>query len=196
MRDARGATGRNLETGEVEPDKVKQAGCWLGAVGYMIMFDQVGTSYRPLSTVAIQGATFTRALEYFVPEVSEPEREALYALRCSFVHDFSLINVGKGANQQLRELRTHHFILDDAEQSGPVVRLPLHRWDGELAHCRKGNATWVNLRSLGDLAETVFKRLIALQEKGELTIALTGGLLELQRRYAMTIYPGLHMQES
>ena len=39
MRDARSASGRNIETGVVE-DAAK-AGNWVGTVGYLIMLDQV-----------------------------------------------------------------------------------------------------------------------------------------------------------
>jgi hypothetical protein len=35
--------------------------------------------------------------------------------------------------------------------------------------------------------------LVDLHRRDELAIALPGGLAELQRRYAMTIYPGLRL---
>jgi hypothetical protein len=152
----------------------------------LMMFDQVGKTFRPAGVPAAANPPVVEALRRFAPQVGASEREALYALRCSLLHDFGLVNVGSPR-------RTHHFLLDDAEQVEAVVRLPPQPWDGQLAHCRIFNATWINLRSLGDLAEEVFTRLTDLHEKDELVIALPGGLAELQRRYAMTIRPGLRM---
>lgn len=189
LRDARVVTGRDVTTGEVEEDKQELAGRWLGAVGYMTLFDQIGSAYRPSNQAELAGQHFLKALQYFAPEIGELERDALYALRCSFVHDYSLINIPTMGNQQVRERRTHHFMLTAADEGGPIVKLPVQRWDGDVDHCRLSNATWVNLRALGDLAEKVFHRLISHHEAGTLTIALPGGLNELQSRYAMTIRP-------
>ncbi|MFC4080904.1 hypothetical protein [Amycolatopsis samaneae] len=195
LRDARQATGRNLNTGEVEPEEVERVGCWLGAVGYMTMFDLVGSVFKPAHAIELAGQPFIRTLQYFAPEIGEVERDALYSLRCSFVHDFSLVNVPATGSQQARERRTHHFMLNDADETGPIVKLPPQRWDGDLNHVRLLNATWVNLRSLGDLAEEVYKELVMLHDNGELVLALSGGLDELKRRYAMTVRPGLRLQE-
>ncbi|WP_328448775.1 MULTISPECIES: hypothetical protein [unclassified Amycolatopsis] len=156
LREARQATGRNPETGRIEPGSGALSGNWLGAVGYLMLVDQVGSAYRPAGVPAVPGPPVVRALRYFAPGVGEPEREALYALRCSLVHDFGLVSVGGPG-------RTHHFMLDDAE-GGPIVRLPPEPWDGRAGHCRRFNATWVNLRALGDLAEDVFRRLSTLPE--------------------------------
>ncbi|WIX78758.1 hypothetical protein QRX50_46775 [Amycolatopsis carbonis] len=190
LRDARVVTGRDVTTGEVEVDKQDLAGRWLGAVGYMTFFDQIGSAYRPGNVPELVfGPTFIKALRYFAPEIGEAEREALYALRCSFVHDYSLVNVPSQGSQAVRELRTHHFMHTAPDETGTIVRLPRQRWDGIGGNCRINNATWVNLWALGDLAETVFRRLAKLHETGDLEIALPGGLSELQRRYSMTVRP-------
>ncbi|WP_410626336.1 hypothetical protein [Amycolatopsis sp. cmx-8-4] len=145
LREARRATGRDRETGRIEPGKAALSGNWLGAVGYLLLVDQVGSACRA------PGPPVVRALRQFAPRVGEPEREALYALRCSLVHDFGLVTVGGPG-------RTHHFMPADAAGSGPVVRLPPEPWDGRVEHCRRLNATWVDLRALGDLAEEVVRR--------------------------------------
>ncbi|WP_336160088.1 hypothetical protein [Amycolatopsis sp. VC5-11] len=155
----------------------------------MTFFDQVGSAYRPRNVAELAGQSFIRALRYFAPELDEGEREALYALRCSFVHDYSLVNVPTMGSARVRELRTHHFMLTAPSGDGSVVRLPSRYWNGDISHCRLSNATWVNLWALGDLAEKVFSRLADLRSNGNLAIALEGGLRELQRRYAMTIRP-------
>lgn len=189
LRDARIVTGRDLETGQVDPSQSVAAGRWLGAVGYMTLFDQVGSAYRLRNVAELSGQPFTKALRYFAPELGEREREALYALRCSFVHDYSLVNVPTNGSIRVRELRTHHFMLTAPSGEGDIVKLPVQRWDGDIAHCRLRNATWVNLWALGDLAETVFSRLVDSFNEGKLAIAVAGGLQELQRRYAMTVRP-------
>jgi hypothetical protein len=170
LREARRATGRNRETGRIEPGRAALSGNWLGAVGYLLLIDRVGSACRP------PGPPVVRALRSCAPRMGESEREALYALRCSLVHDFGLVNVGGPG-------RTHHFMLDDfrdgAERPGPVVRLPPEPWDGRVEHCRRFNATWVDLRALGDLAEEVFA---GLHPAGE-----PAGP---RRRYPVTHHPG------
>jgi hypothetical protein len=164
LHEARQATGRNGETGEIEPGTAALGGSWLGAAGYLMLLDQVGSAARP----GAPGPPVVRALRYFAPRVGEPEREALYALRCSLVHGFGLVNVGGPG-------RTHHFMLAGAEQAGPVVRLPPQPWDGRVEHCRRLNATWVDLRSLGDLAEDVFRRFASRTTSRRFPVAVHRG---------------------
>jgi len=189
LRDARGTTGRYLVSGRVNVKRQQRAGCWLGALGYMVMLDQIGECFRPADADSPSAGTpdFIKALTYFADEVRDPERQALYALRCCFAHDYSLVNIpaGRGA---LDRQRLHHFLLD-AEETGPLVTLPGTPWDGNLARRPRYTATRVNLRSLGDLGEAVYTRLRHLHENQELRIALPGGAAELRARYAFTVYP-------
>ena len=94
VRDARQMTGRNLTTGIVEDES--QAGSWLGALGYLVMLDQVGQCFRPtpLPREAPHPANVAKALTYFAPKLGDDEILALYALRCAFVHDYGLSSWG------------------------------------------------------------------------------------------------------
>lgn len=184
LRDARGATGRYLATGEVSP-KRRASGSWLGALGYMVMLDQIGECFSPANASSLPGdpPDFIKALTYFAEEIPDRERQALYALRCCFAHDYSLVNISTRSDRQ------HHFRLSDDPAPCPLVDLPAVPWDGNLVRRSIGTATRVSLRRLGDLAESVYARLLDLHSRRELNIALPGGAKELRGRYAFTVYP-------
>jgi hypothetical protein len=184
LRDARGASLRNVATGWADEDTWDDhSHSWLGAVGYMVLLDQLGSSIRPLRArnAGRPPEAFLRAIHDYSPEVTAAEREALYALRCCFVHDYSLVN------RSGRQDRQHHFQLF-ATHDPILVRLPDEPWDGApvlLAdperHAR--TTTHVNLRKLGDLVETIVRRAAALASQGRLEIALAGGTNEMALRY-------------
>jgi hypothetical protein len=160
----------------------------LGALGYLVMLEQIGKCYRPAGAVARTSHSLVNALAFFAPAFGDAEAYALWSLRCSFAHDYGLINDKNKKDSRL----VHHFILDASEDPAvPVAKLPSVGWDGKLNNLRKWNATLIDLRALGDLAEEVFKCLLTVHEQGNLEIALKGGLFELQSRYALTIWPGL-----
>lgn len=194
LRDARAATGRYLASGEVGL-KPERSGSWLGAVGYMVMLDQIGECYRPANAGPLPKGTpdFIRALTYFAEDMPDPERQALYALRCCFVHDYSLVNIPTAGNAEIKAQRQHHFLLGDDPAPCPVVQLPAERWGGDLGYRPRRMATRVSLRRLGDLAESVYARLLDLHERRELRIALPGGAAELRARYAFMVYPDVRL---
>jgi len=72
LRDARAATGRYLATGEVSP-KQRGSGSWLGALGYMVMLDQIGECFRPANASSLPHGTpdFIKALTYFADEIQD-----------------------------------------------------------------------------------------------------------------------------
>jgi len=61
LRDARMATGRDLDTG----DSVRQfdGGYWLGSIGYMVLVEQIGVCFRPRGVRAKSSRPFERALD-------------------------------------------------------------------------------------------------------------------------------------
>jgi hypothetical protein len=89
-----------MATGEVSP-KRRASGSWLGALGYMVMLDQIGECFRPANATPLPNATpdFIKALTYFAEEIPDRERQALYALRCCFTHDYSLVNITARSDQ-------------------------------------------------------------------------------------------------
>jgi hypothetical protein len=110
----------------------QRAGCWLGALGYMVMLDQIGECFRPTDADSPGAGTpdFIKALTYFADEVRDPERQALYALRCCFAHDYSLVNIpaGKGAldRQRLHHLRNGADYCGESEEERGDNRRQLH----------------------------------------------------------------------
>lgn len=177
LRDARGATGRNLVTGIIVKPELTCS--WLGAVGYLILLDQIGTCFKPHGDAVVEGNTINRALSYFT-DLSTSDRNALYALRCAFAHDYSLVNENPHS-----QVRTHHFMIL-SDQNFPVVKHPLQSWNGDYALRTKSNATIVNVRELGEVVERVYRKLIDLAKSGNLQVILPGGFTELMSRYRIT----------
>ena len=178
LRDARKISGRNLTTGQ--PDTANQCGhlgSWSGAMCYLTILDQIGECYRPNAKAQIpNGFAIKKALKYFTT-LSDPEIDAIYALRNAFFHDFSLYN-RNAAHQSLQ----HTFTVDNHPTNNVVV-LPATPWDGQMANRTAHNNTYINLKALGDLVEDIYKSLITLESSGTLTLDLPGGNSELLDRY-------------
>lgn len=178
LRDTRQATGRNLDTGEKKV--VGNHGCWLGAIGYLVLLDQIGTTLKPKGAARATGNTINIALTYFT-SLNKAERCALYALRCAFAHDFSLVNIPP-AKARDRVLLQHHFIVDRGD-NGRFIELPTIPWDGDIQNLDRSYMTYVNLEALGDMFEDIYHQLLNSSVRNELEIALPGGAEELLAKY-------------
>ena len=186
VRDSRLATGRNLDSGEVEQPEL--AGGWLGALGYLVTLDQIGKCFRPkdLRRQPAHNAPLVKALTHFArdPTLSDNEILAIYALRCGFAHDYGLVSrsrVGRNA------YRLNHRFLLFSDAGSPLVELPDPLWDGEWSTSRFTSRTKLNVRKLGDLVERIVADLLAAYKSQELVLAVPGGVDELFARFAMTI---------
>ncbi|MBC9934412.1 hypothetical protein [Chitinophaga qingshengii] len=179
IRDARKFTGRNIETGQIEIYDNNVNGCWLGAIGYLILLDQIGKCFKP-STISInfqsKTASIVRTLQYF-SDLQDSERYCIYALRCALAHDYGLYNIN-GREPAL----THHFLLR-ANSTTPLIELPKDQWDGKISTRNPENCTTVNLLALGDLVENIFESLKTMASQNQLEIILQGGTEELSSRY-------------
>jgi hypothetical protein len=177
LREARLMTARSKMNGEPDTsNKFGYLGHWLGAMGYMIILDQIGKCYRPKgkSRITNKKSNIIKSLIYYT-SLSEDEIIALYALRNAFFHDFGLFNKDNTKN-------FHHFLVDN-HPTNPVVVLPKEKWDGDLNNLKRKNTTYVNLKTLGDLVESIYTKLIEYEGKNELFIELKGGASELLTRY-------------
>ncbi len=184
LRNIRLITGRNQDTGIALPHGY--LGNWIGAIGYLTILDQIGKCYRPLSKSKITPAnmpSIQKALVYFT-NLIEDERIAIYALRNAFHHDFSLLNRDE---QKKRAKYIHHFIVD-ATPTSPLIKIPTTKWDGKIENLNQENHTYVNLQAFGDLVEKIYKTLLELESKNELSLELDGGESELQARYLFCHY--------
>lgn len=119
-----------------------------------------------------------KALKLFTL-LNDDKIDAIYALRCSFAHDYSLFNIPTNGKPSL----FHYFQVHQGE-NGEVVYLPEVRWDGNHQNQTPQNLTKVNLELLGDLVEGICTNLKNLAEKDELEIMLTDGSDELIYRYS------------
>lgn len=179
LKDARKMTGRNLETGEKDDtNKFGHLGSWLGTIGYFSLLDQIGNCFRKVNgpTIEANKSGIIKALKNFT-DLQDDHIDALYALRNSFAHDFSLQNIGR------RTGLTHHFKVDNSS-SNPVVILPECNWDGVIQNKNSNNETYVNLQAFGDLVESICAKLTKLTKSEEIEIVLEGGKEELISRYS------------
>jgi hypothetical protein len=164
LQDIRGAAERHGDTGQVLAGGRSQS--WLAATSYLMLLDQVGTCFKLLGKPVTGANSFLHALDHFTVLTNEAEREALYALRNAFAHDYALFNVNRN-----NALRTHAFRLD-ANPVDPVVILPANRWGGDFDNLTPSMATRVNLRAVGDLVEGVVDALRRHHSVGELEVRL------------------------
>lgn len=177
LQHSRFATNRDEKTGEKKNNR--KHGSWLGTVGYMIVLDHIGNKFnicksesriieiaKKLNKSVEKVPSLIRAPGYF-SDLSNDKIFALYALRCSLVHDFFLYN-NKDKNYM------HHFSVTEGD--GEIVTLPNIKWDGNLKN-RNINVTVVNLEAFSDLVEEIHEKLLEFAKKGMLKIN-TGITLE------------------
>jgi hypothetical protein len=175
LTDARGATGRHLDTGSVvTPDHTRS---WLGATGYLILLDQVGTCFQRAGTKVAADNPIARALKQFSHVADDTRVDAIYALRHGLAHDYALFNANsKHPNRQ-------HAFNFTADAHTPLVVLPQRPWSGSYSAIHHQEITVINLRALGDLAEEVVANLRQLHEQQSLGITM--GIAEFMIRYGL-----------
>lgn len=189
LRDARHVTGRDAVTGDVVDED--STGFWLGVVGYMILLDQIGTCFSPLGAPAQNNQPgFLKALSNFT-DLGEDDRQTLYALRCCLAHDYALTNIPKQGKH--KQVRTRAFTL--FRSSDPILMNRAKPWGGRT-HPLPEQITMVNVRAFAELCEEVVAKLIRAAEHGEIEVALTGGVAELEQRYTFRIGPQPSPDES
>lgn len=182
LRTSRHITGRNVDTGAVDGSNIcGYLGSWNGAMGYITILEQIGRCYRPDSKQknTTNASFIKKALEYFTT-LSVAEINAIYALRNAFFHDFSLLNKDNTTN-------FHRFRVDN-HPTNQVVILPTQSWDGNINNFTSTNETYINLKTLGDLVESIYRQLLSLESTGHLILDLPGGDQELLVRYIFNHY--------
>ncbi len=177
LRDAREMTGRSPDTGEKFD---RNHGSWLGTMGYLALLDQIGKCFKPIEKASItEVRPIVKALTYFT-DLNIQEIDSIYALRCSFAHDFSLFNIPTNPNAH----SLFHYFLVTQGIKGRLILLPTQRWDGNHENKTQNNQTCINLELLGDLVESVCVKIQELANSDELEIILPEGSDELIYRYS------------
>jgi hypothetical protein len=183
LGDARAAAGRD-SNGRLHSGRRGES--WLAAAGYLALLDQVGTSFTLIGAATAKSKkskqSFHHALRTFSLVRDEQTIEALYALRCALLHDYSLANVSQKKDPQKAAELTHFFRLA-ADTATPLIQFPSTPWNGDYANITRENETWVNLQKLGDLAEDVVARLRSEHQAGNLDTPLE--LQEFELRYGL-----------
>jgi hypothetical protein len=169
LKDARRVTGRDIVTGQLL--STKHAGSWIGAIGYLVLLDQIGACFKPIGRNPIDKNDIYKALAYF-SDLKEAEIWAIYALRCAFAHDYSLYN----KNERRPDLQ-HWFEVSQGRTT--LVELPTTPWNGDYCNQDRQCLTKIDLEQLGDLVENVVRSVRILAEQHKLEIALAGGEAEL-----------------
>jgi hypothetical protein len=177
LRDARQATGRNPDTGAKIPGEKHNN--WLGALGYMVLLDQIGTCFGPNKKQSNENS-FKKALRTFT-NFDKDTINALYGLRCAFAHDFSIVHIAENPENP-------HFNFVLLEGAGPLITHARQRWDGNLDTRTQENFTWINLEVFGDEVEKIAAKLEELTRADQLTIILDGGIIELLNKYTFGIF--------
>ena len=181
LRDARVTCGRDADSGKSLSEKPKAL--WAGTLVYFALLDQIGDTLRPALGRDIRGeASIERALRQFGPGTTLRQRQALYALRNAFAHEFGLVNVNTR-----RPEYTFVFAVDD-DPSAPLIRWPARRWDGDLSNASVRTRTLVSLPAFGDLCERVV--LSVRQQSSSVRLRSRVPVDELQRRFAFKIADG------
>ena len=183
LRDARQNTGRDLKTGE-NPDRYHNP-CmdnWLGATCYLIILEQFGKCYKGKYDPKFSDLSPIQKCLLYHTKLSSFERDAIYALRNAFAHDYSISNV----NRKYPSLR-HHFTLL-GYYTDPMIKLPNSIWDGNPETKTRDNMTYIGLPWIGEVAETIYDSLLYLHNNNELTVTLPGGSREIRNRYLLFNY--------
>ncbi len=158
-------------------------GNWLGAIGYMTLLDQIGNCLKPAGKPQSKYKTgLKRALDYF-SDLPETEINALYALRCSFAHDYSLINIDNHYDEKNKhkDKLSHRFHVGI---SGKIVSLPHQKWDRNFKNI--SNVTYVNLAAFGDLVEQICHKIKKKYQEGKLELSLP--IEEFMEKYFFHTY--------
>jgi hypothetical protein len=175
LRDARVVCGRDVITGT--PLGSTPIALWAGTLVYFALLDQIGNTLWPIQgRDAKRESSIERALRQFAPESTRRQREALYALRNAFAHEFGLINVNKH-----RPEYTFAFAVDD-DVEAPLLLWPPRRWDGQIRSASAKTRTVVGLYAFGDLCESVVRNVRLHSNSARLRSRVN--VDELQRRFA------------
>jgi|APTNR8051073442_1049403.scaffolds.fasta_scaffold00090_13 hypothetical protein len=174
LRDSRRMTGRDPDSGVVVHPE--QTVCWLGILGYMILLDQLGKCFRPKGAKPRSRNGFKSVLRDFAG-LNDADITALWALRCTLAHDYSLV-----AEDAKSGYLTYHFRLIGGN-APPIVTHPKTPWHGRLGVDYDDDATTINVELFANLVETIVQLIRERNEDGEIEICLRGGWHELLNRY-------------
>lgn len=158
LKHARELGGRNPKSGEIE--NIKNLGSWPSACLYLTLIDHIGNIFGNQNKNSSSRISFLKALENFT-NLGEEDRKVLYQLRCSFLHQFNLYNIGNDGYED------RHF---SVHRGAPLIVFPKEKFDGDLRKISNDNATSVSLPEIANVVESMHEEIVALLEKNELVV--------------------------
>ena len=160
----------------------------------LCLVEQLGQFFEPLSKSRTwnnrAGENKFKAFLFQLSSLSEDEVNALYALRCSLAHDFSVVNI----NNVSVDRKDYAYIFRlNFDASKPVIELPAEDWKGEYgiftaerADEKNNFLTRIGATSLINLVRDIIRKLQKMHTDGELVCILGDDLhLKIMARYAM-----------
>jgi len=151
----------------------------------MVLVDQMGTAFE-LDGASAGTQSFRSALNLFARPVlplSADEINAIYALRCSFAHDYSLVN------STTKPGLAHLFIVTWSLDR-PLVDIPIPAWDGDTGAPLPPRRTIVNLKVLEELVEGMVVVVQDAARDGSLRLAHGMLVKEFTERYSFGLTKG------
>ena len=198
LRDARGITGRDPNTGALPRLEAYNSRSWLGALSYLCLLDQIGTTVRPKRVQTIPRATsqppaFTRCLQRFAGAavLSPADQNALYGLRCALAHDYSLVNMGgDGRERRSPKVDKTHAFNFTCDATSELITHASSAWRRSTWTPAKRQTTVINFYELGNLAEAIVAEVRGLHRATRLRIndEYVRSARELLVRYGLTYW--------
>jgi len=159
LRHARELTGRCLKDGSIEIKEHSRN--WAGACMYLILIDHIGGKFGNKDKDCKENCSFLKALESFT-ELEKGQRDILYQLRCSFLHQFNLYDLQKN-----KKYTDRHFSVHIGSE---LISLPEIEFNGKLSNISEKNKTSISLLKVGDLVEEMHKKILCLLDDNKLEV--------------------------
>jgi hypothetical protein len=104
----------------------------------------------------------------------------IYELRCSFAHDFGLVNIATSGNA------TRKFTVSSSP-TDEMIKQPATPWDGDYGTLTAETTTYINLRKVADEVERIVGKLKARANEGLLRTHLDDD--QFRKRFFFRVDP-------
>lgn len=173
-------SGRNLLKYSINEYDDYYANNYSALLNYLVFLEMVGTVFKPIQSKTLNSNNgIYKALKYFGENLDHQEISSIRALRNSLAHNFGLAIKSNTKNEDL----THKFELHFDTQSDKIITLPKEKWNGCFSDKQEETSTIVNEKNLIQLIENIYQKLLDMNEKGELELAICED--ELNTRFSI-----------
>lgn len=171
-------SGRNLLKYPINEYDDYYANNYSALLNYLVFLEMVGTIFKPIQSKTLNSNNgIYKALKYFGENLDHQEISAIRALRNSLAHNFGLAI----KNSKFHYL-THKFALDFSDDKN-LITPPIKKWKGKFSDKSDETLTTINYNNLIQLIENIYQKLLDMNEKGELELAISEE--ELNTRFSI-----------